>query len=639
MPPDYSSSSHHSDNINNKHSPEPVSNSSKLCKNRFSQWLNNLKVGQKISFGYIVALGIAVVGTSTGIFIAERLQHNAWEQEDHSQEMIELLNRLQITVLQSRTHQQKLIPLIAQPEKFQQEYTYVLGHMATIKQNWSELKDFIDSDADEVNTKIVPRFLQTNIDVAEEYSQQLHKLVQQINLSKLKSPEEIEKARKLLLDFTNSPIAVKFDGISDELADWVKISYEEYRKAEEVSRNSYVIFLLMIVGSMLFSVAIAAILATYTSRVITLPLEATTKVAQQATLEDNFDLQTSVTTNDELGILASSLNQLIQRVKELLQQQKLKNEYLQQTLQELQSTQAQLIQSEKMSSLGQLVAGVAHEINNPVSFIYGNLSYINEYTQNLLRLLQLYQQHYPNPSEEIQKEIEASELHFLTEDLTKLLTSMQIGTERIREIVLSLRNFSRVDEAEFKKVDIHEGIESTLMILQNRLKAVGKRPAIEIVKDYGQLPLVECYPGQLNQVFMNLLTNAIDALEESFVNRHLSLVHNPEQRTNDKGLMTTPQIRIRTEIQDNFVLIGIVDNGPGISEKAQTKLFDPFFTTKPVGKGTGLGLSISYQIITKKHGGKLYCDSTPGKGAEFVIEIPITHKYCATVYKEIGMPL
>ncbi|MCX7596719.1 MAG: ATP-binding protein, partial [Fischerella sp.] len=512
-------------------------------------------------------------------------------------------------------------------------------HIATIKQNWTELQDFIYSHAEEIDTKAFPHFLQTKIDVAEEYAQQLHKLVQQINLSKLKSPEDIEKARKLLLDFTNSPIAVKFDGISEQLADWVKISYEEYRKAEDDSRNSYVIFLLMIVGSMLFSVAIAAILATYTSRVIIHPLKAITKVAQQATLEDNFDLQTSVTTNDELRILASSLNQPIQRVKELLQQQKLKNEYLQQTLQELQNTQARLIQSEKMSSLGQLVAGVAHEINNPVSFIYGNLTYINEYTQNLLRLVQLYQQHYPHPCEEIQKEIEVSELHFLIEDLAKLLISMQVGAERIREIVLSLRNFSRLDEAEFKKVDIHEGIESTLMILQNRLKAVGKRLAIEIIKDYGQLPLVECYPGQLNQVFMNLLTNAIDALEESFVNRHLSLVSNSEQRTNDKGSMTTPQICIRTQIQDNFVLIGIADNGPGISEKAQAKLFDPFFATKPVGKGTGLGLSISYQIITEKHGGKLYCDSTLGKGTEFAIEIPITHKYCATLYKEIGMSL
>jgi PAS domain S-box-containing protein len=282
-------------------------------------------------------------------------------------------------------------------------------------------------------------------------------------------------------------------------------------------------------------------------------------------------------------------------------------EYLEKTLNKLQRTQTQLIQSEKMSSLGNMVAGVAHEINNPVNFIHANLAPACEYSKNLLQLVKLYQQYYPNPPEEIKVEIEDIDLDFLKEDFIKLLQSMRVGTQRIREIVLSLRNFSRLDEAEFKQVNIHEGIESTLMILHNRLKAKPEHPEISVIKEYGKLPTVECYPGQLNQVFMNIFANSIDALEESFVN-------NKEQ-----------QIYIRTEVVNcNWIVIRIADNGQGIPPEILSKLFDPFFTTKDVGKGTGLGLSISYQIVVDKHGGKLSCHSILGQGAEFVIEIPLT---------------
>ncbi|MGB3641175.1 MAG: PAS domain S-box protein [Rivularia sp. (in: cyanobacteria)] len=278
---------------------------------------------------------------------------------------------------------------------------------------------------------------------------------------------------------------------------------------------------------------------------------------------------------------------------------------LQNTLHELKTTQAQLIQSEKMSSLGQMVAGVAHEINNPVNFIHGNITPATQYAQDVLGLLELYQQHYPNPPENIQEEIEAIELEFLKEDFIKMLNSMKQGTQRIREIVLSLRNFSRLDEAEFKPVDIHEGIDSTLMILQNRLKAKPNFPEIEIVKKYAPLPPIDCFPSQLLQVLMNILANAIDALES-------------------QKSLATPQIQIHTKLlQDNRIAIHIIDNGSGIPPEIQSKLFDPFFTTKEVGKGTGNGLSISYQIVVNKHGGNLSLFSTPGEGTEFIIEIPV----------------
>jgi signal transduction histidine kinase len=278
---------------------------------------------------------------------------------------------------------------------------------------------------------------------------------------------------------------------------------------------------------------------------------------------------------------------------------------LQNTLHELKTTQAQLIQSEKISSLGQMVAGVAHEINNPVNFIHGNITPATQYAQDLLGLLELYQQHYPNPPENIQEEIETVELEFLKEDFIKMLNSMKQGTQRIREIVLSLRNFSRLDEAEFKPVDIHEGIDSTLMILQNRLKAKPNFPEIEIVKSYAPLPPIDCFPSQLNQVLMNIIANAIDALESQLT-------------------LSTPQIQIHTKLlEHNRAAIHILDNGSGIPPHIQSKLFDPFFTTKEVGKGTGNGLSISYQIVVNKHGGNLSCKSTPGEGTEFIIEIPV----------------
>ncbi|MEG4234414.1 PAS domain S-box protein [Microcoleus sp. Pol11C3] len=286
---------------------------------------------------------------------------------------------------------------------------------------------------------------------------------------------------------------------------------------------------------------------------------------------------------------------------------------LEQTLHELQRTQTQLIHSEKMSSLGQLVAGVAHEINNPVNFIYGNLSYTSEYTQNLLKILQLYQQEYPQPTATILDAREDFEIDYVIEDLPKILASMKVGADRIRDIVLSLRTFSRLDEADMKKVDIHEGIESTLLILQNRLKNKPERPTINLIKEYGKLPLVECYPGQLNQVFMNLLSNALDALEM-------------EMKKSDRTTKNLA-ITIHTEVTDNnCVAIRIADSGSGMSEDVKKRLFDPFFTTKPIGKGTGLGLAISHSIVVEKHGGKLYCNSVLGEGSEFAIEIPLVQK-------------
>lgn len=336
--------------------------------------------------------------------------------------------------------------------------------------------------------------------------------------------------------------------------------------------------------------------------------------------------------DDEVELIASVVDQLASAIDqaELFEQSRTAAalatahaQQLQKALDELHSSQAQLVQTEKMSTLGTLVAGVAHEINNPMSFIYGNLHHAKEYIGGLLELVNLYQKHYPEPISAIETYAETIDLDFLIEDLPKILSSMQTGAERIRKLVLSLRNFSRQDRLQMQAVNIHEGIDSTLLILNNRLKAKSTSPGIEIIKEYGKLPLVECYPSQLNQVFMNIISNAIDALEESI---------------SDGKITEQPKIWIHTAPSfPDQVTISIVDNGPGITEEVKRQLFDPFFTTKPVGKGTGLGLSISYKIVTERHGGILRCESLLGKGSEFVIEIPLRQSSNISNYSSVSV--
>ncbi|MDY6806615.1 MAG: AAA family ATPase [Cyanobacteriota bacterium] len=334
-------------------------------------------------------------------------------------------------------------------------------------------------------------------------------------------------------------------------------------------------------------------------------------LAKAAFSSDRLEILEIITAQAAISLANANIYaSLEEKVEERTRELNDKNLRLAETIKEVKRTQTQLIQTEKMSSLGQVVAGVAHEINNPVSFIYGNIDCARDYVRDLLRLINVYQKEYPNPTPLVEETISDIELDFLREDLEKLLISMKTGSERISKIVQSLRVFSRLDEAEKKPVDIEEGIDSNLLIIQNKLEANKNRPPIEVVKEYGNLPPVNCYASEINQVFLNIISNAIYALDEAW-------------KSGEKS-EASPVITVRTQrSEDQSVIISIADNGMGISKEVRKKIFDPFFTTKPVGSGTGLGLSVAHSIIVEKHRGNLSCNSTPGKGTEFAIEIPI----------------
>jgi len=548
-----------------------------------------LRIGQKISYGYALAIGIAIFGTAAGQRLGDYFRKQALVQVNVAQQEQQLLQNLQNTVFEARSHAARLPTVLGNTVWLQYEQDRFLWKINEAKILISEIEFFTRQNPDKLATEEAEfqAILKESARVIDYYAQLIKLQLKEAEVWNLQ-PNSIESAQLQMLRTSSGQEAIVLDNFAQSLNELISAVEIYKHQGTEALEEAEGLRNRIIIGSMLISALIAVVLADKTSRAIAQPIETVTNVAQQVARESNFNLQVPVTTQDEIGVLAVSFNQLIQRVSEYTQ--------------ELKQTQSQLIQTEKMSSLGQMVAGIAHEINNPVNFIGGNIDYANKYIQDLTDLVTLYQEYYPNPPDAILERIEDIELEFLREDLPKTLSSMKMGADRIREIVVSMRNFSRSDDGNMKSADIHEGIDSTLVILNHRLKQ-----GIQVIKQYGKLPAVECSPAQLNQVFMNVIGNAIDALEEV--------------KKGDKGY--SPTIWISTEVTaDNTVTLKIRDNGPGIAAGCAQQIFDPFFTTKSIGKGTGLGLAISYQIVAKHHG-KIEVNSQIGEGTEFVITLPV----------------
>ncbi len=576
--------------------------------------ISNLSIAKKIGYSYAVAIAIALMGSAIGVEVGNFYQERARQHSAIVDEQQHLLDALNILILEIHFHPQNLLAVLDDPVWIEYEKSQFRQSLLQLEKTLLELKTFIRDRSQQLPVDMVE--FESSL---ESYHQALenHDILTRELWRRIDSidpqPETVDAIEQQVLEAIRGQDALQllaeFEKLSKHLNEIKQVSKRQSEQAKYKLERAKLLRVQIIAASIFLSSAIAILLAIVTSRAIARPLKSVTAIAREVAEKGDFDLRSPVFSRDEIGILAKSLNQLIQwaqnyaweiefarltlenRVEERTQE-------LQEALEDLQQTQAQLIQSEKMSSLGQLVAGVAHEINNPVSFIYGNLVHLEEHANDLSMVIDSYQKHYPDNPPELEDILSEIDVDFIQDDLPKLLYSMKVGADRIKAIVLSLRNFSRLDEAEKKDADLREGLDSTLLILNHKLN-----DQIQIVKNYSNIPPVVCYPAQLNQVFMNILTNAIDALTEC-----------------DRW---PKEITITIQQLDNWVRIKIGDNGPGIEPEIRDRIFNPFFTTKPIGTGTGLGLSVSYQIVVDKHKGRLSCSSIVGKGTTFIVEIPI----------------
>ncbi|MEM9769716.1 MAG: ATP-binding protein [Cyanobacteria bacterium P01_D01_bin.71] len=612
--------------------------------------LKPTSIRKRIVMGYVLPLCVAVSGIATGLVIGKNHTNQALKVQEVTISERKLLDTIRLRLLAYRPTKD-FAPTLASQDAFRAESERLLTLLKEVQVLTASLRD-IHSEVDHaVDLSVIQASLQydpneTRPDVHEaatggnpdqiitsinqledhqviydtldglevaiiDFEQRAQRFISEVEgLTGYSNRQAL--SQQALLRFVQDPEFHQILSAIDQLGAFDTQLELRESAANAALNDAFRLQTLIILLSLLISVLLASLVAWQNSRAIAHPLTTVTDIARRVTQENDFSLRASVHSQDEVGILANALNQLIQQVQQLLDSVKQKNTDLSEALSQLKEQQVQLVQAEKMSSLGQLVAGVAHEINNPVNFIHGNIAHIKEHVDDVLLLLDELRERHPEAIADIEETYEDLELDFIQEDLGKILTSMRVGTGRIREIVVSLRNFSRLDEADYKAVNLHEGIDGSLMILCHRLKASYERPAIEVKRNYGELPIVECYPGQLNQVILNILTNGIDAIEERYFR---------EPKTQPKMPLT---ITVETQLwQENWVEIAIKDTGIVMSEKAKQRIFEKFYTTKSAGAGTGLGMSISHQIIVDIHHGELAFESTQNQGTTFFIRIPI----------------
>ncbi|WP_008314907.1 sensor histidine kinase [Leptolyngbya sp. PCC 6406] len=590
--------------------------------------LGVLGIGQKIWLGYGVTLGIAIGGVLLGMGIGAHTQQRAFAVANWAQTKAELLNRLRTSVLETRLHEYLLFSALDNPESLRQESAVFAEYSRETQLAWWDLQVFLAESGPEAtgeataalfsgdatdpehshgseaephghgdhghedhrhggNPEVsLPQVIEAFDASLTDYLQQVEALDRQLSNPAGQGTVSQEAAEIALLALINSEAAADLDDLSHELEDLTAAAYNRLQQTQATLDQAIVLNRWIVLGSVTLSIGLALVLGRYLSHSLSQPLRQVTAIAQRITREDNFALQAPVTSRDEIGTLAAALNGLAQRVQTLLTEQEA-------------VAQQKLIQSEKMAGLGQMLAGVAHEINNPVNFIHGNLIHAQNYVTDLLSLIHAYEAALPEIPDSVQVVAEDIDQEFLEEDLPQLLKSMQIGSERTCQIVMSLKNFSRLDNDTSHSVDLHACLDTTLLLLHNRLKK-----GVEVVLQYGDIPLIEGSPGSLYQVFMNLLSNALDAFQDEPPN--------------------SPILTITTERSGpDHVAIHIADNGPGIPTEHQAKIFEAFFTTKPTGVGTGLGLSISREVVVEKHHGQISCQSSPGAGTTFTVELPI----------------
>ncbi len=597
----------------NKNSkPQPKQSSWSTTASRwFDRTFNFTSIRNKIFVGYIFAIIVSGIGVIAARVAEEYANEVVEEQAETVQERAEMLNDFNLILLEIHDLHYRLIAALDRPEELLKKIHKLTEARAIFAKLYDDIQEWINEDdtgladeALETEQIQISQWIIESKTTIQDYINQLLEYSRQLETNAT-NIDRFEATRNELIAFSQSKNSIVFGDRIEELTeinrDYIEAKanaiHEAYKEVEEL--EGVLLFVSAIVAT-----CITAFIAILMSAAISHPLEETTEIAKRAISESNFNLKAPVLTQDEVGQLTMSLNQLMQHVATMLA--------------EIQRAQAQLVQNEKMSSLGKLVAGIAHEINNPLTFIEGNLFYSQEYAEDLLQLTALYGKTYPNSTPEIQAELNRVDLEYIEKDWPKLFASMKYGTVRIEKIVNVLRVFSRLNESTVKEIDIHESIDSTLAILESQARVNLPHFKFEVIKNYNRLPKINCYAGQLNQVFVNLLENSIDSFQ-------------------DLPKSIQPQISIVTEAIDDCIRVKISDNGSGIPPEIQDKIFDPFFTTKPVGQGTGLGLSTCYDIVRKHQGWIEVSSSTVDRGTEFIITLPVrpTFSPIASVVKSL----